>query len=210
MATDADRDAVLAAARNRLRGMVIDVAPVFGFTVTFALTHWISIALGIALLAGVAVAGYRLFRRESVWRALAVIAAVGVAGALAAGTSQATNFYLPGLAVESVMAVVTPTLLLLGWPLMGVAAGMITGEGTRWRRCTVRRRAFATGTLVGYAVSLTMLTIKLSLFLSGQAVILGTVDVIAPFVLAGNIVLSWRVYRRAVGSHRCETAQSPT
>ena len=199
-----DRDAVLDAARDRLRNMVIDVVPVFGFTVTFALTHWIPAALGIALLAGVAVAGYRLLRRESVWRALAVLAVVAVAGALAARTGLATKFYLPGLIVESAVAVVTPVALLFGWPLQGVAVGMITGEGTRWRRCAVRRRAFTRGTLVAYSISMTALAVKLSLFLTGQAVILGTVDVIMPFVLAGNIVLSWRVYRRAVGSHRCE------
>ena len=205
MAAD-DADIVLTAARDRLRGLVIDVTPAFGYTVSFALTHRIDVALPVALTVGIGVGAYRLARRESVWRALAVIGVVVVAGALAAGTDRAANFYLPGLTVESLMAVVTPVLLLLGWPLLGLAVAMVTGEGTGWRRCAVRRRAFALGTLAGYALSLVMLTIRLSLFLSGQTVALGAVDVIAPFVQALGLLVGWRVYRRAVGTHRCTTS----
>ncbi|QUQ72024.1 DUF3159 domain-containing protein [Kutzneria sp. CA-103260] len=200
-----DAEVVLSAARDRLRGLVIDVTPAFGYTVSFALTHRIGIALPIALAVGIGVAAYRLARRESVWRALTVIGVVGVAGALAAGTDQAVNFYLPGLTVESLMAVVTPVLLLLGWPLLGLVMAMVTGEGTGWRRCAVRRRAFTLGTLAAYGLSLVLLTIRLSLFLSGQTVALGTVDVLGPFVQALGMLIGWRVYRRAVGPHRCET-----
>jgi hypothetical protein len=196
-------DAVLSMARDRLRSLLVDVTPAFGYTVTFAVTHRIGVALPVAAAVGIGVAVYRLARRESVWRALTVIAVVGVAGTLAAATDQAANFYLPGLTVESLMAVVTPVLLLLGWPLLGLVVAMVTGEGNSWRQCAVRRRAFALGTLAAYALSLTMLAIRLSLFLSGHTVALGTVDVIGPFVQALGILIGWRVYRRALGPHRC-------
>ncbi|MFI9388871.1 DUF3159 domain-containing protein [Kutzneria sp. NPDC052558] len=204
MAAEVDDTAVVrAAARERLRSLVIDVLPAFGYTVGFALTHRIGVALPVALTIGIGVGAYRLARRESVWRALAVIGVLGVAGALAAGTDRAVNFYLPGLTVESLVAVATPVLLMLGWPLLGVAVAMVTGEGNSWRRCGVRRRAFAMGTLAWYGLGLVLLTVRLSLFLSGQAVALGAVDVLGPFVQALGLVLGWRVYRRVVGVHRC-------
>ncbi|MEU1623840.1 DUF3159 domain-containing protein [Streptomyces sp. NPDC020096] len=195
----------LAAVRSRLRGAAVDVAPVFGFTVSFALTGQLTVALVLAIAAGAGVCVYRLVRGESVWRALAALGLVCVQGALAAKTGQATSFFLPSLIGHCAMAVVNAVTLLLGWPLMGVVTGLITKERTGWRRCRVRRRAFAKGSLVVLAGNLLTLAIQLPLFLSGQAVALGSVDALGPLVLALGVFLGWRVYRRALGDHRCGT-----
>ncbi|GGU49245.1 hypothetical protein GCM10010211_11700 [Streptomyces albospinus] len=101
-------------------------------------------------------------------------------------------------------SLVTPVLLLLGRPPMGLAVGLITGERTRWRRCAVRRRAFSKGNLVILAGHVVMPAVQLPLFFSGQAVALGAVDVFGPIVLALTALLGWRVYRSCVGTHRCE------
>ncbi len=189
--------------RHRLRNAVINVVPVFGFTLSFALTHRLAVALALALAAGAAVCVYRAARREPVWGALGALGLVCVAGALAAGTGQATSFFLPSLMLHAVMAVVSAVMLLLGWPPMGVVVGLITKEGTGWRRCMVRRRAFIRGNLVVFAGNLKMLAIQIPLFLSGQTVALGAVDVLGPVVIALSALLGWRVYRRVLGGHRC-------
>ncbi|MFD5384357.1 DUF3159 domain-containing protein [Streptomyces sp. NPDC127074] len=198
-------DAVRAAARDRLRAAVVDVAPVFGFTVSFAVTHQLTVALLLALAAAAGVSVYRMVCREPVWRALAVLGLVCVQGALAAKTGQATDFFLPNLVMHSVMAVAQAVLMLLGWPPMGLAVGLITKERTGWRRCTVRRRAFNKGNLVILTASLVMLAVQLSLYLSGQAVALGTADAFGLPVVALSALLGWRVYRRALGDHHCAT-----
>ncbi|WEB39604.1 MULTISPECIES: DUF3159 domain-containing protein [Streptomyces] len=198
-------DAARAAARDRLRAAVVEVAPVFGFTVSYALTHQLTVALVLALAAAAGVCVYRVVRRESVWRALAVLGLVCVQGALAAKTGQATDFFLPNLVMHSVIALANAVLLLLGWPPMGLVVGLITKERTGWRRCTVRRRAFIKGNLVILAASLAMLAIQLPLYLSGQAVALGTADACGLPVVALSALLGWRVYRRALGSHDCGT-----
>ncbi|MEE4422472.1 DUF3159 domain-containing protein [Streptomyces bugieae] len=190
--------------RRRLRDTVIDVAPVFGFTMGFAVTHRVVVALALAIGAGLGVCVYRLVRREAVRRALAALGLICVGGGLAARSGQATDFFLPCLVVHCAMAVVTPVLLLLGWPPMGLVVGLITGERTKWRRCAVRRRAFVKGNLVVLVGHLAMLAVQLPLFLSGQVVALGSVDVFGPPVLALGVLLGWRVYRRCVGTHRCE------
>ncbi|MEU9486823.1 DUF3159 domain-containing protein [Streptomyces decoyicus] len=197
-------DAVRTAVRNRLRGAVVDIAPVFGFTVTFALTHRLAVALTLAFAAGAGVFVLRLIRGEPVWRALGVLGFVCVQGALAARTGQATTFFLPHLLLHCAMAVVAPVLILLGWPPLGLMAGLLTGERTRWRRCAVRRRAFAKGSLVLFTGNILMLAVQLPLFLSGHAVALGSVDVFGPLVFALGALLGWRVYRRSVGGHRCD------
>lgn len=196
-------DAIRSAMRHRLRNAVINVVPVFGFTLSFALTHRIAVALALALAAGAAVCVYRAVRREPVWGALGALGLVCVASALAAGTGQAASFFLPSLLLHAVMAVVSAVMLLLGWPPMGVVVGLITKEGTGWRRCRVRRRAFTRGNLVVFAGNLKMLALQIPLFLSGRTVVLGVVDVLGPVVIALSALLGWRVYRRVLGGHRC-------
>ncbi|WP_329144528.1 DUF3159 domain-containing protein [Streptomyces sp. NBC_01456] len=208
-------DAAQAAVRSRLRSGMIDVAPFFGFTLSLAATHRVAVALTVALTVGAGACVVRLVRREPVRRTLGVLGLLCVGGALAATTGQATSFFLPSLVVHCVMAVATPVLLLLGWPPMGLAVGLITGEKTRWRRCPVRRRAFTRGNLAILAGNYATLAIQLPLFLSGQAVALGTVEVFSPIVLAIGTLLGWRIYRRVVGTHRCadsrlNTATPPT
>lgn len=201
----ADEDALRAAARERLRAMVIDVAPVFGFTVTFALTHRLALALALALTAAAGVSVYRLVHRKPVWRALTVLGLVCVQGTVAASTGDATDFFLPNLILHGAMATANVVMLLLRWPLMGVAVGLVTKEGTGWRRCAVRRRAFSRGSLVMLVGGLLTLTVQLSLYLSDQAVLLGIVDSVGPLVLALSTLLGWRVHRRSLGTHRCGT-----
>ncbi|MFI9258658.1 DUF3159 domain-containing protein [Streptomyces sioyaensis] len=196
---DAARDMI----RRRLRSGIIDVAPILGFTLSLSLTHQVAVALTVALTLGAAGCILRLIRRESVWRTLGIVGVVGIGGALAAGTGQATAFFAPSLVMHCAMAVATPVMLLLGWPPLGLAVGLITGEKTRWRRCRVRRRGFIRGNLVVMAGSYVMLAVQLSLFLSGQAVALGTVETFGPVVMALSTLLGWRVHRRCVGTHRC-------
>lgn len=122
-------DAVRTAVRKRLRSTLIDVTPVFGFTLTFAVTHQLGVALTLALSIGAGVFLLRLVRREPVRQSLVFLGFVCVQGVLAARTGDAVNFFLPHLVLHGVMAVVTPVLLLLGWPPLGVLVGLVTGEG---------------------------------------------------------------------------------
>lgn len=203
-------DVTATAVRRRLLRTVIDVAPVFGFTVSFAVTHRLAVALALAIAAGAAVCVHRMVRGEPIRRPLAALGLICVGGVLAARTGQATDFFLPSLVVHCVMGVVTPVLLVLGWPPMGLLIGAVTGERTRWRRCQVRRRAFTKGNLVILAGHLVMLAIQLPLFFSGQTVALGSVDVLGPIVLALAALWGWRIYRRAVGAHRCTAHDRPS
>ncbi|MCX5444553.1 DUF3159 domain-containing protein [Streptomyces libani] len=198
-------EAAQAVLRSRLRAAVIDIAPIFGFTVSFAFTHQLTIALALALAAAAGVCVYRVVRGESVWRALAVLGLVCVQGTLAAKTGDASNFFLPNLVMHSVVVVANAVMLLIRRPLMGVAVALITKEGPGWHRCPVRRRAYIKGNLLILASSAVMLTIQLSLYLSGQVVALGTADAFGPPVLALSTLLGWRIYRRALGGHSCAT-----
>ncbi|MFI7104062.1 DUF3159 domain-containing protein [Streptomyces sp. NPDC050161] len=189
--------------RKRARGALIDIAPGLCFTLSFGLTRRLAAAVAFACAGAVVTGVYRLVRSEPVWRTLGVLGVICVGGALATGTGDATNFFLPGLVIQGVMAAVTPVLLAFGWPPLALAAGLVTGERTRWRRCPIRRRAYTRANLVLFAMKLVMLSVEVPLFLAGQTVTLGFTHIAGPFVHGLGALLAWRVFRRAAGTHRC-------
>ncbi|MEV4172670.1 DUF3159 domain-containing protein [Nonomuraea sp. NPDC049709] len=188
---------------EQVRGAVIEVLPIFCFTVGFAISHQVAIALPLALAAGIAACGYRLVRRESAWRALGALGIVALGGVLALRSGEATDFFLPNLVMHGAIGVVSIILLLAGWPVMGLVVGLLTRDRMAWRRCPIRRRGFTRGSLVLLASPLLMTSAGLPLYLADEAVALGTVDVFGPFVFALAAMVGWRVHRRTVGTHRC-------
>lgn len=197
---------------ERVRGAIVEILPIFCFTLTFAITHQVGVALPLAVASGIVVCGYRLVRRESVWRAVGALGIVVLGGVLALRSGEATDFFLPNLVMHGGIAVASVVALLAGWPPLGVVVGLLTREGTAWRRCPVRRRGFTRGSLVLLASPLLMTSVGVPLFLTGQAVALGTVDVLGPFLFTLAAALGWRVHRRTVGTHHCgsEPCRSPT
>jgi hypothetical protein len=189
--------------RGRVRDAVIDIAPGFCFTLTFALTQQLTLALALALTGVVGVGVLRLIRSQPVWRVLGTLVIVGIGAGLAGRSGDAVDFFLPGLVFNVVFIVVQVVMMLLRWPPLGVAAGLVNGEGTRWRRCPVRRRAFARATLLILAGEILMISIQVVLFLAGEVVVLGTVDTATPIVFVLSMLVGWRIYRRNIGAHRC-------
>ena len=111
---------------------------------------------------------------------------------------------MPSLVTHGFVAVMSVVLLVAGWPPMGLLTGLVTGEGTRWRRCRGRRRAFSSASLALLASPLVMTSATLPLYLADHPVALGVVDVLGPFVFALAVLVGWRTYRRAVATHRCQ------
>lgn len=191
-------------ARQRVRNAVIDIAPILCFTLSFALTHRLAVAVPLALVAGAGICVHRLVRRESVWRTLAVLGVMCVGGVLATRSQDATDFFLPGLLFQGTLVVVSPVLLAFGWPPLALAAGLVTGERTRWRRCPIRLRAFTRANLALFATKLVALSVELPLYLAGQTVLLGFANAAGPFLHGLGALLAWRLFRRTAGTHRCD------
>ncbi|MGW5647708.1 DUF3159 domain-containing protein [Saccharopolyspora sp. NPDC003752] len=192
--------------QNRVRAALIDIAPILFFTLTFVLTHRVVIAVAFALTCGVGITVRRLVCGEPVWRALGALGIICVGGLLAACTGDATNFFAPGLVIHSTIALVTPVMLAFGWPPLGLVAGLVTGEGTRWRRCPIRRRAFTRSNVVLLATKVVILSAEIPLFLAGQTIALGFTNAVGPVVHGLGVLLAWRVFRRTTGTHHCAPA----
>ncbi|NUW38439.1 DUF3159 domain-containing protein [Nonomuraea sp. SMC257] len=172
-------------------------APALGFTVAYATTGKLPLSLAAALCLAALVALHRFRQARSIWPALGGLCLAALAGALATLSGEAADYFLPLIAVRTVIAVATPVLMLLRLPPAGLVTGLVTGRGLSWRRCPVRLRAFTIVNALWLAMEASLLANQLRLYHEGQAVAMGVFKLLVevPAHLVAAVVL-WLLYRR--------------
>jgi hypothetical protein len=163
--------------------MVYTAVPVTIFGLTNAasgLVPAIVASLGVAAIIMV----WQLARRESTRPALLGFAGVAVGGVFAFVTGQAKDFYLPGIWMYLVAAIVFTVSLLVGRPLVGVGWAWITGRDQTWRRVKRVRRVFALVTVAMAAVSWSRFLVQYYLYDTDQSELLAV----------ARIAMGWPVF----------------
>lgn len=111
--------------------------------------------LGAALAASLGVAAliflWRLFRKESLQPAISGLMGVGIGAGIAWWTGDAKGYFLYGIWMSLLFAVVAVVSVAVRWPIVGVIWKGINGQDMLWRRDTRARRAYAWATL-GWAL----------------------------------------------------------
>lgn len=158
----------------------------------------ISLAGICAVGAGLAIAGLRLARGQSLRFALAGFAGVAVAAFIASRTGRAEDFFLPGLLLNLAYASAYLVSIMVRWPLLGVLLGPMLGDGMAWRRDPVKARAYSRASWVWVGLFTTRLAVQLPFYLTGSLLALGvarTAMGLPAFAL--TIWLSYLILRRA-------------
>jgi hypothetical protein len=181
------------------RGMAESAVPVVVFIVVNLLTG-LKPALWSSVGAALAIAAWRLARRQSPRQALNGLFGIAIAAFLAARTGKAEDFYLPGILLGLVYAVVFAASALVRRPLVGVAWGFLTGAGTRWRTDRALFRLFTWLTLLWAVVWAARIGIQAGMYLGGaSATELGVARLVLgypPLVVLLALTI-WIVRRRA-------------
>ncbi len=175
-------DGLLARAGG-IRGLVYTALPVTTFAVVSPAAGLIP-AIVAALSAAAAVLAWQVLRRESTRPAVLGFAGVGVCAAFAYVTGQAKDFYLPGIWMYLVMAIVFTTSVLIRRPLVGVVWARVTGRDDTWRRVPRVRLAFDVVTITMAVVSWTRFLVQYYLYDTDQEGLLA----------AARIVMGWPVF----------------
>lgn len=156
-----------------------------------------SVAAGVAvgLVAVLTVA--RLVRGESPRQAVFGLIGVALAAFIATRSGKAENFFLPGLFLNAAYASAFLISILVRWPLVGVIAGQIDGEGTAWRDDPARMRVFTRATWLWVGLFLLRLAVQLPLYLAEAVVALGIARAAMGLPLFGlGLWLTWLMVRR--------------
>lgn len=197
--TTFSRHSLLAALGGWL-GIVDAVLPSTVFVATFTFSK--------ALLASVIAAGsvsltlllIQFARKKPISNA--VVGALGIALAaflpLREG-GQPADYFLQGFITNSIYLFVIGTSFLVRWPIIGVLAGLLTGQGMSWRKDKSKMRRYSVATLIWVALFAGRLLVQLPLYFAGNIETLGIARVTMGVPLyAICIWLTWLTIRSEI------------
>jgi hypothetical protein len=181
-----------------VRGLIDSGLASTAFIAVYALGgHHLVPSIVAALVVTAVIVILRAVRHEPMRQAWSGLLAVGLSALIALATGRAANFFVVGIAVQIAYALAYLVSLALGWPLMGVLLGPVTGEGMAWRNDPPRRRAYWWCSWVWFLVFVVRTAVQLPLYLNNKVVTLGIAKIAMGwplFALAGG--LSWLILRR--------------
>ncbi|MES2866436.1 MULTISPECIES: DUF3159 domain-containing protein [Actinomycetes] len=196
-AEDASTHKVVWSAIGGWRGVLESVLPSLAFVVLFTLRpEPLILALGVSVGLAAVFTIVRLVQKSPPSAALGGLIAAGAAAALALWTGRGADNFVPGLITNAVYGTVLLVSALIGWSLIGIAAGFLMGEATAWRADKRKRRAFRWLGIAWAALFFARLAVQLPLYLTDQVTALGTLKLIMGLPLfAPLIAVTWLVVR---------------
>lgn len=120
-------------------------------SVTFALGNsafGLAGAIWISIATAAAIAAWRWLRKEPLQPAISGLFGVAISAFIAYQIGSAKGFFLTGIWMNLIAALVFVASVLVGWPLAGVIWHGLTGGGRGWRDDRKSRFAFSIATLV--------------------------------------------------------------
>ncbi|MFT4028937.1 MAG: DUF3159 domain-containing protein [Protaetiibacter sp.] len=187
----------LLAAIGGIRGLVESILPPLIFLVVFTLTQQLAPSvlapLGLALVFIVA----RLVTRQPVMAAVVGALGVALSAGLALLSGRASDNFLPGLVINAVLLLAMLVSLAVRRPLIGVVAGLLTGD-TDWRRDAAKARVALIATVLWAILPALRLAVEVPLYLADDAAGLATVKLLLglpPYAIL--LWVSWLLIRSA-------------
>ena len=179
------------------RGILESVLPSLAFVILFTIKpDPLVLSLGVSVGLAAVFTLVRLIQKSPPSAALGGLIAAGAAAALALWTGRGVDNFVPGLITNAVYGTVFLVTALVGWSLIGIAAGFLMGDTTGWRRDKRKRRAFLWLGVAWAALFLVRLGVQLPLYLSGDVTTLGTLKLIMGLPLfAPMVAVTWLVVR---------------
>ncbi len=160
-------------------------------------------ALWCAVGAGVAVVVWRLIRRQSLQQVIAGFVGLAISAWFASRTGRAEDYFVRGLLTNLAYGTAFLVSIVVRWPLLGIAMGYLTGEGTTWRRDLQLRRTYAAASWIWVGLFFGRLVIQAPLYFAGAVAPLGVVNILMGWPLfLGAAYFTYRVLAPIYRSRR--------
>ncbi|WP_159500810.1 DUF3159 domain-containing protein [Microbacterium sp. 18062] len=148
------------------RGIVESVLPSLLFVVVFTVTAQLIPSLAASVGVAVVFTIVRFGQKSPPAAAIGGLAAAVIAAALALITGNPSDNFVPGLLTNLVYGLGMLISALVGWPLIGLAAGYLMGEGVAWRADRRKRRTFFWLTIAWAGLFAARLAVQFPIYLS--------------------------------------------
>jgi hypothetical protein len=190
------------------RGIIDSGVPTAVFVIAYVVTSEnLKSSVIAALVAGAGIAVWRLVRRESLTQIGAGFAGLAFSAWFAMRNQNAGDIYLPGMLTNLGYGTAFFVSILVRWPLIGIAMGFLTGEGTAWRKDPDLRRTYAAASWIWVALFYGRLVVQTPMYLAGWVEVQGIVKIVMgyPLFLAAAY-LTYRVLKPVLERKRAERA----
>lgn len=196
-ADDASTQQVVWSAMGGWRGILESVLPSLAFVVLFTIRpEPLVLALGVSVGLAAVFTVVRLVQKSPPAAAIGGLVAAGAAAALALLTGRGEDNFVPGFITNTLYGSALLISALVGWSLIGLAAGFLMGEGVAWRTDRRKRRAFFWLGVAWAGLFFARLAVQLPLYFAGDVTALGTLKLIMGLPLfAPMVAVTWLVVR---------------
>ncbi len=200
---EAPSGSALLSAMGGVRGLVESILPGLGFLVVFTITGELlpSVLIPLALAAVFVVA--RLVMRQPWTSAAAGVVGIGLSAGLALVTGRAEDNFVFGFIINAVFLIALVVSLGVRWPLIGVIASLITGEGPGWRTDPAKVKVATIATILWCGLFALRLGAELPFYFAGNTQVLATLKLILGVPLYGAMLwVTWLLVRTAYARPR--------
>lgn len=191
------------AAVGGVRGLIESLLPGFLFLIVFTVTQ--EVAPSVLVPAGVAVlfVVVRAVTRSPVMPAVVGLVGIALSAGLALATGRAEENFLLGFVINAVWLVALLVSLLVRRPLVGVIAGLLTGD-REWRADPAKRTVLTVTTWLWVGMFALRLGVQVPLYLAEQAAALAATKLVMGVPLYAAVLwVTWlmvrAVYARRAG-----------
>lgn len=155
------------------RGILESVLPTLVFVVLFVTTRALEIAAGAAVAVCAIALLARIVQRQALGPAIGGLVGVGIGAVWAVRSGDGTTFYLPGIAINALTALVVLVSLLARRPLVALVAALFDPRVADWAQDpdAVRTYRRATWLLLGLYAAKT--AVQGTLLVTGAVAALG-------------------------------------
>lgn len=159
--------AALLSAVGGVRGLIETVVPSLVFLVLFTFTKNVPLSIGLSVAAAIILTVWRALTKTPLTQAIAGLIGVGISAILALITGRGADNFVFGLVIDAVYGLVFALSMVVQWPIVGVAAGYLMGDGVAWRGVKSQRRIMQALTLLWVGLFAARLIVQTPLYLAG-------------------------------------------
>ncbi|WP_345750162.1 DUF3159 domain-containing protein [Microbacterium rhizophilus] len=191
-------------AMGGMRGVLESILPSLVFVVVYTL--WpdpLILSLGLSVGIAAVFTIVRFAQKSPPSAALGGLVAAAAAAALALFTGQGRDNFVIGLVTNAVYGTAFLVSAVIGWSLIGLAAGFLMNEGTQWRQDRRKRRVFLWLAIAWAALFYARLAVQLPLYLANETTLLGTLKLLMGLPLFAPLVaVTWLAVRALYPARR--------
>jgi len=188
----------LLAAMGGVRGLVESILPGLGFLVVYTITQQLLPSVLFPLGLAVIFVVVRVVARQPWTSAVAGVVGIALSAGLALLTGRAEDNFVFGFLINAAFLLALLISLAARWPLIGVIASLITGEGSTWRQDRAKVKVAVIATVLWCGLFGVRLAVELPLYFAGNTQALATLKLILGVPLyAALLWVTWLLVRTA-------------